>query len=696
MWSPRLQRGRVLPPPPKRATCGNAEGTAPQKGPPLTAGWRARARLPATGLEVHVTAAGRGGCLLLFRLLRDYCLGREEQTGNGGSVLQRGTGDLCGVNYPGLEHVDVLAGRGVEAVPGAERLHLLGHHAALEAGVHRDLLERLLDRLADDSGAGRLVARQVELLEGVDAGLDQRHAATGHDTLLDRGLGVAHRVLDAVLALLQLDLGRGPGLDHRNAAGQLGQPLLQLLAVVVGVGVLDLGPDLVDPAGDRLRVACAVHDRGLVLGDDDLARAAEQVEVGVLQLEADLLADDLATGEDGDVVQHGLAAVAEPGRHHRDGLEQAADLVDDQGGQGLALDVLGDDDQRLAGLHNLVQQRQQVLVGRHLGVDDQDVRVVQDALHPLRVGGEVGRDVALVEAHALGELKLQAEGVALLDGDDAFLADLVHRLGDHLADRGVPGGDRGRRGNLLLGLHILGQLGELLADPLHRRLDAALERHRVGAGRHVAQALAHERLGQHRGRRRAVTGYVVGLLGYFLDQLGADLLPRVLELDLLGDGHAIVGDRGGSPLLLEHHVAALRAEGDLDDVGKLVHAALEAAPGVLVIRDHLRCHRLQFLFLIPGPEVPTEPTPATDGSAWEQSHPAPGSASSPRSRYMICHSQPESANDLFSTLGPRVQAEPAAREGPAPDQLPGAGPAARCAESKPFGLPQPEGRGHSE
>src|SRR5215472_757834 len=64
---------------------------------------------------------------------------------------------------------------------------------------------------------------------------------------------------------------------------------------------------------------------------------------------------------------------------------------------------------------------------------------------------------------------------------------------------------------------------------------------------------------------------------------------------ITNDGHTIVGDRGGSPLLLEYHIPALRAEGYLHDVGQLIHAALEAAPGVLVIRDHLRCHRLLVL-----------------------------------------------------------------------------------------------------
>ena len=114
----------------------------------------------------------------------------------------------------------------------------------------------------------------------VFAGLDQRHATTGDDALLDGRLRVADGVLDAVLALLELDLGGRADLDDRDAAGQLGQALLQLLAVVVGVALLDLGADLVDPAGDLVGVAGTLDDGGLVLGDDDLAGLAEQVEAG--------------------------------------------------------------------------------------------------------------------------------------------------------------------------------------------------------------------------------------------------------------------------------------------------------------------------------------------------------------------------------------------------------------------------------
>ncbi len=141
-----------------------------------------------------------------------------------------------------------------------------------------------------------------------------------------------------------------------------------------------------------------------------------------------------------------------------------------------------------------------------------------------------------------------------------------------------------------------------LRDRLHGELDgaldAALERHRVGAGRDVAQAFLHDRLGEHGRRRRAVAGDVVRLLGDLLHELGADLLQGVVELDLLGDRDAVVRDGGGAPLLLEDHVAALGPERDLDGVGELVHATLEGPPCLLVERDDLRGHPFLLLRLL--------------------------------------------------------------------------------------------------
>src|SRR5699024_11829710 len=120
-------------------------------------------------------------------------------------------------------------------------LYLLRYNSYLETDVDRNLLERCLDGHLDNVHAGGLVALEGELAEGVCTGLQQRDAATGDDALVHSGLGVAHGILDAVLALLELHLGGGAGLDDGHAAGQLREALLELLAAVVRVGVLDLG-----------------------------------------------------------------------------------------------------------------------------------------------------------------------------------------------------------------------------------------------------------------------------------------------------------------------------------------------------------------------------------------------------------------------------------------------------------------------
>jgi hypothetical protein len=57
-----------------------------------------------------------------------------------------------------------------------------------------------------------------------------------------------HGVVDAVLALLDLDFRRAADADDAHAARELRETLLQLLAVVVRGGLLDLRLDLLDAA----------------------------------------------------------------------------------------------------------------------------------------------------------------------------------------------------------------------------------------------------------------------------------------------------------------------------------------------------------------------------------------------------------------------------------------------------------------
>src|SRR6266851_3456607 len=93
----------------------------------------------------------------------------------------------------------------------------------------------------------------------------------------------------------------------------------------------------------------------------------------LVALEAEVFADDLAARQDRHVLEHRLAAVAEAGRLDGDRGERSAQLVDDQCRERLALDVFGDDEERLALLDHALQNGEQVLDRRDLAVGDQDV-----------------------------------------------------------------------------------------------------------------------------------------------------------------------------------------------------------------------------------------------------------------------------------------------------------------------------------
>src|SRR5204862_5359076 len=101
---------------------------------------------------------------------------------------------------------------------------------------------------------------------------------------------------------------------------------------------------------------------------------------------------------------------------------------------------------------------------------------------------------ALVELHALGELELEAESLALLDVHDAVLADLLDRVGDDVADLPLTRGDGGNASDVLAAGDVLRLLLEVLDHRVDCELDALLEAHRVGARGDVLEALANDRL----------------------------------------------------------------------------------------------------------------------------------------------------------------------------------------------------------
>ncbi len=185
------------------------------------------------------------------------------------------------------------------------------------------------------------------------------------------------------------------------------------------------------------------------------------------------------------------------------------------------------------------------------------------------------------------------EPLGLLDRDDAVLADLVHGFGDDLADGLVVVGRDGADLGDHLAADLAAQLLDVLDDLFDGLVDPLLDEDGVAAGGHVLDAFLVDGLGQDGGRGRAVARHVGGLGSDFLDQLGAHVLPGILELDFLGHRDAVLGAGGGAELLVKDDVLAAGAERRLDHVAEDIDASQEALPGVVAEYD-LLCHDFSF------------------------------------------------------------------------------------------------------
>ena len=278
----------------------------------------------------------------------------------------------------------------VEALARLHAADLVDHDRALEPGVLGDLAERLLERAADDLRA-RCASSASSRSLGSIASCAFSSATPPPGTMPSSSaarVACSASSTRCFFSFISVSVAAPTLTTATPPASFASRSWSFSRSKSESVFSISERIWLIRPSICSL-LAGAVDDRRRVLGDDDAAGLAELRELGVLELQAHLLGDHLAAGEDRDVLEHPLAAVAEPGRLDRDAGEGAAELVDDQGRERLALDVLGDDHQRLAALHHLLEHRQQVAHRADLLVGDQDVRVLEHRLHALLVGDHV-------------------------------------------------------------------------------------------------------------------------------------------------------------------------------------------------------------------------------------------------------------------------------------------------------------------
>ena len=109
-------------------------------------------------------------------------------------------------------------------------------------------------------------------------GADEGGATAGDDAFFNGRTGRVEGVFDAGFLFLHLGFGGGTDVDDGHTAGELGEALLELLAVVIAGGFFDLTADLVHAAGDGFGSAAAFNDDGVFLADGDALGFAEVAE----------------------------------------------------------------------------------------------------------------------------------------------------------------------------------------------------------------------------------------------------------------------------------------------------------------------------------------------------------------------------------------------------------------------------------
>src|SRR6202166_597831 len=531
--------------------------------------------------------------LFFFRRLSDHDFRREQQSRYRSGVLQSQTRHLGRIQNAQFDHIAVLARLSVVAERALALTDPVQHHSGVFAGVGDDLAQRLFDRPSEDFDARRLIIVGADqLLDGLERA-QKGHAAARHHAFFDGRTACMQSIFDAGLLFLHLDFGRSTDLDQGDTAGELGNALLELFLVVVGGRFLDLLANAFDAALDVRSLAGAVDDRGVLFLHQDLLGLAQVVQRRLLERQADFIGDDRAAREDGDVLQHGFAAIAEARRLDGGDFDDAADGVHHQRGKRFAFHVFRNDQELTAALRDRFQQGEQFADVGDLLVHQQDQRLLELGALTLLIVDEVRREVAAVELHAFDHFELVLEARTLFNRDHAFLADLRHRVGNRLADALVGvrrnGADLRNRVRVLAGL---GELLELFGRRQDRLVDAALQIHRIDARGNGLEAFADDRLCKNGRGGRAIAGFVGGVGSDFLHHLRAHVLELVFELDLFGYRHAVLGDGGGAEALVEHCVAAFRTQRYLDGIRQNIHALEHALPSVVAKAYVFCCHLL--------------------------------------------------------------------------------------------------------
>ena len=380
--------------------------------------------------------------------------------------------------------------------------------------------------------------------------------------------------------------------NHSRAAGQFSDALLKLVALDIFRSSLILSHHLFPARADLSGLSAARGYQCLGGGDPHLARRTEVRQFRILDSSPEIDRNDFPARGDSDVLQHGLAPMAifrgVDRRYLEVGLFASRQQLHDDGRRNL----LRNNQQRPTALFDHREDAVQLIHRHDLVVRHQDERIIEDDLHPLDIGHHVMREIAPLERHPFDDFQGRLDGRSKLHRYDAVIAGALERLRDHLAQRRVVGRDAGYRAKPAHAVHR-GRRGLQQLDGLRNRdLQTLHQLDGVGASGEQLEAVLDKHVREHRRRRRAIAGDLVGLLGNLTQHLRTHVLERILQLDFARDVDAVPGDDWCADRAIDDRIHAFGPESAAHRLREFGDAAAERLAGRLIVQHDLRHGKL--------------------------------------------------------------------------------------------------------
>ena len=387
--------------------------------------------------------------------------------------------------------------------------------------------------------------------------MDICRTATSYDTFLYSSLSSVECVFDSQLSFFQFSFCCSSNLDDSNTASQLSQSFLCLFSVEFGVRCFDLSSDLSNSVCNIFSLAGTIYDNSIFFVNFDSSGTTQHIHCSFLQFISQIFRNYSSASQNCDIIQISLSSFAESRSLDSYTFECALQLVHDDRCQCFAFQVIADDEQLSALLYDLFQNRQDLLNVIDLLVSDEDIRILQYSFHLFCISYHVRGEVSSVELHTFYDFQRSTHSLGFFHRDNAVLADLFHCFCDQSTDRIISSGYGSNLCDAVLAVNVLSQSLDFIHSYIYCTLDPSLEYHRISTCSYIFKSFFDNDLRQQSCSCCSVTGNIVCLGSYFLNNLCAHVLYCIFQFDLSCDRNTIVSDQRGSELLVDQYVSSL-------------------------------------------------------------------------------------------------------------------------------------------